>query len=152
MRLGQQHADFATTRIQPSGRQSKNARPFSVWQRLVEQTRIDKGLSLDVLSTKSKIGSKAKLWGWINHKEGYPPARSYTPEVNAALAKALALPAPQLAKAYEDSRVHFVVAAASVSRAPKSSITSAIKAIRSNGRQRWTTEQVVDVLRGLESA
>lgn len=80
----------------------------SPWQKLVEDRRVQTGLTLrDVANAVTKSGSKLTfntLWLWLRHRDGFPNPRSYTATMNTRLARALKLPATQLAAAYEESR------------------------------------------------
>jgi hypothetical protein len=98
------------------GRIVKTMEPWSPWQLLVTSRARDLKISTRALasaiSTRDKNWSNATVWTWTRCPEGCPTPGNYTAQVNAAIAKALHIPAKDLAAAYDASRARFGPSAA----------------------------------------
>jgi hypothetical protein len=142
--VGHRSCDYTTPRpAPPSGQLTARVEPFSPWQLLVEDRRVelDPPLSLDGLSSAARI-PKATLYNWLRHPEGAPPRKRYTATVNTRLAKALRLPVERLAAAYDASRAKFAP------RAPGSELDALSRftdAVRSSRRTAWTRQSILDL-------
>jgi hypothetical protein len=81
--------------------------PHSPWQKAVSGRMEDLNISTRELSSrlsKAKIDvTHVKLWGWLRHKAGYP-GRTYTLEINHAIAHALDFPPQELDRLLDLSR------------------------------------------------
>lgn len=142
--------DYSEPKVYPSGRKANLTRPFSPWQKLVEERMIEHELSLRDLaskvSTKTEPFGFTRLFNWLHHIDGYPSSKSYSPQINTRLARALGLDPHKLAEAYEASRKHF----ASVDPAPPSrEALTLIKEVRGKRKASYTKAEVIDLLQRL---
>ena len=80
----------------------KPVNPHSPWQLLVEKQREVTGQALRSLATRAQIPA-GTLFNWVRAKTGAPPRTAYTANLNRRLAKALEIPAKDLADAYNAS-------------------------------------------------
>lgn len=107
-RPGHVFTNYEKPKVYPSGRAAKLRRPHSIWQRMIDDRMAEKEISLRELATRASSSKEklthTRLFHWLRHEDGYPPAAAYTRNINARLARALSLDPARLAEAYDASR------------------------------------------------
>lgn len=90
----------------PSGRKIVYVRPHSPFQKLLDGKRIEKGLSLRELATKTgfPLGS---IYALLHNLSGYPSPRSCSSERIQKISEVLGIPVPQIKTAIDASRQIF---------------------------------------------
>lgn len=119
----------------------------SPWQSLVGE-RIDL-LSLtsryvsSALSTPRRAFANTTIWAWLRSPDGGPPPRTYTKDLNKALAKILAVSPDELAAAYDKSRMCF-------DTAPNDTSAKRMGILRrmfdSSAKETWTKAEIVTII------
>lgn len=143
------------TRLGPAPRLKKTSRPrpkrsdpHSPWQKLVDSRMRDVPITsralADKISTANWKPAHTTIWAWTRCKDGYPPADTYTHDVNERLARALDLDPSVLAKAYEDSRRTLILA--NDSAATSGPLQVLRKLFASSQQTTWTKEELVEVI------
>lgn len=126
----------------------KRVDPFSPWQTLVEDRRVELRLSTralaEKLSTPRHKFEHTTLWAWCHHPDGTPPAEAYTDDMNANLARALSLNPQSLAQAYEESRRRLVASSIHASQAGPLAVLRMLFA--ESRRKTFTPAEVVDLI------
>ena len=151
MKPGTRTSDFSSPAPRRGGtskRQVKRSEPFSPWQVLVENRRMELGLSTRALADAISSGGKrlehTTVWAWLRSPVGYPPKETYDVGVNMRLAKALSLRPDRLAEAYEESRRHFQLAETATAQQGPLSVLRVLFA--ESSRKTWKTEEIVKLI------
>ena len=151
MKPGTRTKDFAAPAPRKkvaSKRVVKRAEPFSPWQVLVENRRVELGVSTralaEAISASGKSVEHTTVWAWLRSPVGYPPKETYDVAVNMRLAKALDLRPERLAEAYEESRRHFQLAETATAQQGPLSVLRVLFA--ESTRKTWKTEEIVKLI------
>jgi hypothetical protein len=139
--------DFSE-RANRKDRKSKFVAPSSPWQLAINTRMEEMPISTRDLSDRiwkqSKIRLEhVKLWGWIRHKLGYP-GRTFTLEMNHAIAKALDIPTQELDRLLDLSR------AFSPSTLKDRGLYALRRIIENSPRKQWTKAQILAEIDALQ--
>ena len=132
--------DFSD-RARKKGNKSKFIAPSSPWQIAVNARMEELNLSTREVSARVLKQSKielphVKLWGWLRHKLGYP-GRTFTLEMNHALARALDMSAQELDRLLDLSR------AFSPTSLKDRGLHALRRIVEESPRKSWTKAQIL---------
>jgi len=101
----------ARRKLPPCGRIINYVEPHSPFQRLIDDRRREmaaKDPDLSVRGLARRLGiSQSTLWIWLHNENGYPHPKSFKDEHLQALSRVLKLPAEDIRKAIDASRVMY---------------------------------------------
>lgn len=97
-------ANRSRRKVPPCGRLIHYVEPRSPFQKLIDARKRELRLSGRGLAKEIGI-AQSTLWIWLHNENGFPHPKAFKPTHLAKLAKALGLPASEIQKAIDASRM-----------------------------------------------
>lgn len=142
--------------VPPCGRRLVYVQPHSPFQKLVESSRLKRGMSIrevaeeiSDLTPRENNLSPGSLWIWLRNENGFPHPKSCTRGRLSALARVLRVPLPHLQETLDASRHLFTTRELSEPKDSQRAIVEFIQIIKNDKRTYLPRMRVLHIAESL---